>query len=572
MLGAYVGYTLIDRLGGAVGFWGALVLGRARSRRDRRAGRDVAAAPHLRRARTVPVARDLRRHAGGRRPRAADLGTERIAGAAGARVQGRGDAARQAVPELRPPPHRDRACCARPALAPVPAHDLGRAGARGDAGSRNGGGARRQPEMAVHQRVHARRLSRRDRRRARTATRGGEPQYGHPGDHGGAGRRRDRRARQRSRHLHRGDPGLRAQRVRHSRAARHLAGARVSRDGRRAGRPALGPLGTARGDRPRAGRRRHRALAPVRAARASPRRARLPRRRPAAARRRQLLARRRERGADLRALCREPAFPDRRRRPRLIRPCRVLRARLLRRRARAEGFRRRHGAGDSMRRRAGNRGRARRRLVLRAPHRRLFRDADARFRADRLVARVPVDRPNRRRQRPDRRLAERLGRLACAFLLAGADAREPRRDRPARHRVFTVRLCAARAARQPDARGDDRHRAPAGAMGRLRHRGRFRRTRGRPVRVPEGQRLSRQSRHSALDRRPRHGPPGRRRDGLRRRRRRGGLPLAVDLGHQPHRLFPPRHRRAHRRAGGAVSQGAGGAWQSWRARAGEEGA
>ena len=26
MLGAYVGYTLIDRLGGVVGFWGALVL------------------------------------------------------------------------------------------------------------------------------------------------------------------------------------------------------------------------------------------------------------------------------------------------------------------------------------------------------------------------------------------------------------------------------------------------------------------------------------------------------------------------------------------------------------------
>ena len=52
-------------------------------------------------------------------------------------------------------------------------------------------------------------------------------------------------------------------------------------------------------------------------------------------------------------------------------------------------------------------------------------------------------------------------------------------DRAARHRVFAVRLRAARAARQPDARGNDRHRAPARAMGGLRHRGRLRRARGR---------------------------------------------------------------------------------------------
>ena len=49
------------------------------------------------------------------------------------------------------------------------------------------------------------------------------------------------------------------------------------------------------------------------------------------------------------------------------------------------------------------------RLVLRAPVRRLSRDADARLRADRLVDRLPVGRGHRRQQRPGRHLARRPG-------------------------------------------------------------------------------------------------------------------------------------------------------------------
>ena len=74
------------------------------------------------------------------------------------------------------------------------------------------------------------------------------------------------------------------------------------------------------------------------------------------------------------------------------------------------------------------RGRARRaavRLVLRAPVRRLSRDADARLRADRLVDRLPVGDAHRRQQRPGRHLAgaRRLDRQAG---LLPADARAAR--------------------------------------------------------------------------------------------------------------------------------------------------
>ncbi len=57
------------------------------------------------------------------------------------------------------------------AVAAVPAHALGRSGARRDAGPRHGGGARRQSEMAVHQRVRGRRLSGGTRRRAADSAR-----------------------------------------------------------------------------------------------------------------------------------------------------------------------------------------------------------------------------------------------------------------------------------------------------------------------------------------------------------------------------------------------------------------
>ena len=86
------------------------LLGRDRARRDRRRGdrrcssKIDAVAPHLRRAGTVPVARDVRRHAGGRGPRAADLGAERPARSARAGLQGRDRS-------LRPARSRPTICC-----------------------------------------------------------------------------------------------------------------------------------------------------------------------------------------------------------------------------------------------------------------------------------------------------------------------------------------------------------------------------------------------------------------------------------------------------------------------------
>ena len=62
------------------------------------------------------------------------------------------------------------------------------------------------------------------------------------------------------------------------------------------------------------------------------------------------------------------------------------------------------------------------RLLRRAAVRRLFRDADAGLRADRLVDRVPVGRGDRRRQRHSRRLAGEMGGKPVAFLLARRSA------------------------------------------------------------------------------------------------------------------------------------------------------
>jgi branched-chain amino acid transport system permease protein len=81
-----------------------------------------------------------------------------------------------------------------------------------------------------------------------------------------------------------------------------------------------------------------------------------------------------------------------------------------------------HGDRDCRRDRSRTGGRARFRLVLRAPFRRLFRHADPCLRPDRLVNRLSMDRRDGRRQRHHRRLAERLGRFASALLLADARA------------------------------------------------------------------------------------------------------------------------------------------------------
>ena len=181
------------------------------------------------------------------------------------------------------------------------------------------------------------------------------------------------------------------------------------------------PLGAARargGGRAERGRRGLFPLASFRRSRPAPRRPRLGGGGASAARRGQLCPWRRDGSPHLHALCGEPAFSARGRGARLLRSRRLLRPRLLRRGDRAEGVRARHGDGDPRWSASGLRRRARLRLVLRAPLRRLFRHADARLRPDRLVDRLSMDRRDGRRQRHHRRLAERLGGLARALLLA----------------------------------------------------------------------------------------------------------------------------------------------------------
>ena len=73
MLGIYIAYSIATKVGGA---WasGAPAACAAPRRRDRRADRDRAAAPHLSGARVVPIARHLRGPAGDQRRHALDLG------------------------------------------------------------------------------------------------------------------------------------------------------------------------------------------------------------------------------------------------------------------------------------------------------------------------------------------------------------------------------------------------------------------------------------------------------------------------------------------------------------------
>ena len=173
MLGAYVAFTLTERFSGAIGFWGGIVA----------AALIVAAVGVLvemvllRRiyhvAGIVSVAGDLRPDPDGRGSGGADLGPERPARPPRAGLQGRGRFLRPECSDLRSVPDRARSGRARRAVAVVPAHPLGRSGARRDAGPRHGGGARRQSEMAVHQRVRGRRLPGGTGRRAANSARRG---------------------------------------------------------------------------------------------------------------------------------------------------------------------------------------------------------------------------------------------------------------------------------------------------------------------------------------------------------------------------------------------------------------
>ena len=145
-------------------------------------------------------------------------------------------------------------------------------------------------------------------------------------------------------------------------------------------------------------------------------------RRASAACRGQLSRRRRDGSADLHALCGEPSFSARGRRSRLLWTRSLFRPWLLWRGDRAQGVGARHGDGDPGRDPSRTRRRARLRLVLRTSFRRLFRHADACLRPDRLVDRLSMDRRDGRRQWHHRRLAERLGILAPALLLADSRA------------------------------------------------------------------------------------------------------------------------------------------------------
>ena len=187
--------------------------------------------------------------------------------------------------------------------------------------------------------------------------------------------------------------------------------------------------------------------------------------------------------------------------------------------------------------------------------RRLFRDADAGLRADRLVDRVPVGRGDRRRQRHPRRLAGEMGGGPVAFLLAVARRRRARGRRAPHHRVLAVRLCAAGDAGFAAAQRGDRHQRQAHPVDRLRDRRHGRRHCRRAVRLSQGQRVSRQPRHLALGRCAGHGAARRRRDGVRRGGRRDRLQGAQHLAGQPDRSVEAGAGRLHRADRGRVPEG-----------------
>ena len=157
MLGTYIAYTFATQIGGALGFWGgivatALLVGLIGALIEIVLLRRIYRAPG-----TVPVARDLRAGAGHQRRRALAVGAGRSARSARARPARRHRGARPPAAELRPVPDRHRSAGAAGPAFRAGAHALRPAGARGDAGPRNGRRARRQPGGAVHGRVRARR-------------------------------------------------------------------------------------------------------------------------------------------------------------------------------------------------------------------------------------------------------------------------------------------------------------------------------------------------------------------------------------------------------------------------------
>ena len=392
---------------------------------DRRAGRGGRAAADLPCARAVPTARDLRAGAGDQGRGAVAVGARGLARTPRAGAVRCGRHPGPALSQLRFAVDRRRPAGAGRAVAAAQAHPLGHAGARGDAGPRNGRCARREPGLAVHQRVRTRRDARGLGRRAATAARAG---FAQPRsiDHW----RRFRRRRGRRHGL---DPGGLCRRAADRRDQGDVrraghgpgfwcrfqffqahAGGRISGDGCRAGVAALGLDGAAAGAQPK--QRGDRAAAspcePAVAGRCRTGGCRLAA--AAAGHDRQPLCHgARDRLADRRVVRRQPALHHGAGGHALFRPCCLLRAGGLRRRAAdAEG-----GLADGGR--AGGRtagrwlGRSGVRMVLRSFVGRLPGNAHARVRADRLVGHLPVGRTHRWQQWSDWRLAGSLaGRQA----------------------------------------------------------------------------------------------------------------------------------------------------------------
>ncbi len=186
---------------------------------------------------------------------------------------------------------------------------------------------------------------------------------------------------------------------------------------------------------------------------------------------------------------------------------------------------------------------------------RLFRDADAGICADRVVDRVPVGQRDRRRQRHFGRVARELGGESVAFLLAVARHRGAFGRGVAGRDIFAVRLCAARDPRLAAAQRGDRDRRQAHPVDRVRDRRHGRRHCRRAVRLSQGQRVSRQSRHLALGRCAGHGAARRRRDGFGRGRRRHRLQGAQHLAGQPDRSVQAGARRRYHPDRGGIPQG-----------------
>ncbi len=150
MLGTYIAYSFATKIGGALGFWGgivatALLVGLIGAVIEIVLLRRIYRAPELFQLLAtfalVLVINDAA---------LSIWGPGGSARAARARPARRGRSARPPAAELRPVPRRHRPAGAdRPALH-ARAHALRPAGARGDAGPRNGRRARRQPGGAVH--------------------------------------------------------------------------------------------------------------------------------------------------------------------------------------------------------------------------------------------------------------------------------------------------------------------------------------------------------------------------------------------------------------------------------------